>query len=231
VVLDARLKLFVALAGLFLTSLLIGDLIGGKLYETEVLGQTLTISVGMIPFPVVFLLTDLINEFYGARAARFVTLVGFAMALFTIGLLYLANLVPWAPFTHASDWDGMRQPAFENVFTNSQWMLFCSTVAYLVAQLIDISVFHVIKRKLGGRLLWLRATGSTVISQLIDTVVILSLAFSGKMPTAKLVELMITSYSVKLTVAILITPLLYAGHAAVERGLGLQPVPVDSAPR
>jgi hypothetical protein len=70
-----------------------------------------------------------------------------------------------------------------------------------------------------------------VISQLIDTVVILSLAFSGKMPTAKLVELMITSYSVKLTVAILITPLLYAGHAAVERGLGLQPVPVDSAPR
>ncbi|HLU67176.1 MAG TPA: queuosine precursor transporter [Kofleriaceae bacterium] len=227
--LDARLKLFVFLAGLFVTSLIVGDLIGGKLYQKEVAGLVLTISVGMIPFPVVFLLTDLINEFYGARAARYVTLVGFAMALFTIGVLQLAAVVPWAPFAREPGYEGMTPAAFENVFSNSQWMLFASTVAYLVAQLIDIAVFHAVKRRLGGRFLWLRATGSTVISQLIDTCVILFIAFGKTLPLSQIASLIGTSYVFKVTVAVALTPLIYAGHALVERGLGLEPArPADS---
>ncbi len=219
--LDARQKLFAVLVALFVTALLVGDLIGGKLYDIGVSigGLPLGISVGMIPFPIVFLLTDLINEFYGKKAARFVTLVGFAMAWFTILVLQLAVMVPWpaSPF-HAS---------FDTIFASSQKILFASTVAYLTAQLIDIAVFHFVKRKLGDRLLWLRATGSTVVSQLIDTVVINFLVWSSTKSTREVVGLIVTSYITKVAVAIAATPLIYAGHALVERGLGIAPVPPD----
>ncbi len=225
--LDARLKLFVFLAGLFITSLLVGDLIGGKLYQ---LGDTsFLISVGMIPFPIVFLLTDLINEFYGKKVARYLTLVGFAMAWFTIGILNVADVVPWAPFTRAADWQGMTPSSFDNVFMSSQRILLASTVAYLTAQLIDIAVFHFFKRKLGGRFLWLRATGSTVVSQGIDTVVIQFLAWTGVMPVENIVRIIVTSYLVKVVVAIGVTPILYAGHALVERGLGLEPARAEGS--
>lgn len=224
---DARLKLFLFLACLFVTSLLVGDLIGGKLYQTEVGGLALTISVGMIPFPVVFLLTDLINEFYGARSARFVTMVGFAMAWFTILLLVVAGAVPWAPFTQAADWPGVRQASFDNIFASSRKILICSTVAYLVGQLIDIFIFHALRRRLKGRFLWLRATGSTVVSQLIDTVIINFLVWSGSLPFSTILSLIGTSYLVKLATAIALTPLIYGGHALVERGLGLQPYVAD----
>jgi uncharacterized integral membrane protein (TIGR00697 family) len=224
---DARLKLFLFLACLFVTSLLVGDLIGGKLYQTELGGLALTISVGMIPFPIVFLLTDLINEFYGARVARYVTLVGFAMAWFTILVLVVAGTVPWAPFTQAADWAGVREASFDNIFASSRKILICSTVAYLAGQLIDIFIFHALRRRLKGRFLWLRATGSTVVSQLLDTVVINLLVWYGTMPLSSLISIMATSYLVKLVTAIALTPLIYGGHALVERGLGLQPYVAD----
>ncbi len=226
--LDGRLKLFVALAALFVTSLLVGDLIGGKLYQTSAAGVALTISVGMIPFPVVFLLTDLLNEFYGQRAARYVTLVGFGMAWFTIGVLWVAGLVPMAPFTTEADWAGVTGDAFQRVFSSSQWILMSSTVAYLIGQLLDIAVFHKLKEHTGGRMLWLRATGSTAISQLIDTVVINLLVWGSTLPFGDLVSVAATSYVVKLAAAIALTPLIYASHAVVERTLGIAPVGVDS---
>lgn len=228
--LDARGKLFVFLAGLFLTSLIVGDIIGGKLYQTEVGGLSLTISVGMIPFPIVFLLTDLINEFYGARAARFVTLVGFVMAWFTIAVFQIADLVPFAPFTAAADWTGIEAVSFERVFMSSTRILMASTAAYLFAQLIDIGLFHALRARTGGRLLWLRATGSTVVSQLIDTIVIQFLAWSGKLPVDTILSIIATSYVVKVAIAIGMTPILYAGHELVERGLGLRPVKVAGEP-
>lgn len=223
---DGRIKLFIFLAGLFLTSLLVGNLIGGKLYQAELGNVSVTISVGMIPFPIVFLLTDLINEFYGQKAARYLTFVGFLMCFFTIAILAIAGLVPFASFTEGDGWTGFNQESFDRIFSGSMWMLFASTVAYLIAQLIDIGVFHGIKRRLGGRMLWLRATGSTVLSQLIDSFVILNIAFWGQLSVDQMLSLMLTSYGVKLIVAIALTPLIYAGHAVVERGLGLEPVPV-----
>jgi uncharacterized integral membrane protein (TIGR00697 family) len=224
---DARTKLFLTLAGLFITALVVGDIIGGKLYQLHLGGFDLTISVGMIPFPVVFLLTDLINEFYGQRAAKIVTFVGFGMAWFTIAVLFAAVAVPWAPFTQSADWTGVNQPAFDTIFASSQRILLASTVAYLVAQLTDIGVFHFLRRRTSGRMLWLRATGSTIVSQLIDTVVIGFLAWAGTMPMKGIISIIVTSYLVKLVVAIALTPLIYAGHALVERGLGLETVRVD----
>jgi len=219
--LDARQKLFAVLVALFVTSLIVGDLIGGKLYDVglEIGGLPLGISVGMIPFPIVFLLTDLINEFYGKKAARFVTLLGFAMAWFTITVLQLAVMVPWP--------ESAFQASYDTIFASSQKILFASTIAYLTAQLIDIAIFHFIKRKLGERLLWLRATGSTVVSQLVDTVVIGFIVWSSTKTIPEILGIVLTSYIAKVVVAIGATPLIYAGHALVERGLGIVPVLPD----
>ena len=219
--LDPRQKLLMVLAGLFVTSLIVGDLIGGKLYDLgiELGGLPLGISVGMIPFPIVFLLTDLINEFYGARVARFVTLLGFAMAWFTIAVLQLDTMVPWPPSAF--------QASYDTIFAGSQKILFASTIAYLTAQLIDIAIFHAVKRKLGGRFLWLRATGSTVVSQLVDTFVIGFIVWSSQKSVPEVLGIVLTSYLAKVATAVAVTPLIYAGHALVERGLGLEPVQPD----
>src|SRR3954471_12791865 len=117
--LDTRLKLFLTLAGIFISALLVGDLIGGKLVEAHLFDQVLTLSVGIIPFPITFLLTDLLNEFYGKRAARTVTWVGFGMACFTFAVVSIALELPWASFTTAADYTGMSQPHFDNVFGGS----------------------------------------------------------------------------------------------------------------
>ncbi len=221
---DKRTGLLVLLAALFVTCLVVGDLIGSKLAEVPLLGHTFTISLGMIPFPVTFLLTDLLNEFYGKRVARFVTFVGFGMAMLTFAMITLANAVPIAEFTRDPQWTGVTDGQFRSVFAGSQRILAASMVAYLAAQLLDIAVFNALKRATHNRLLWLRATGSTLASQLIDTVVIQLLAWYGTMPLGKIFEVVGASYAFKIIVAICLTPLVYAGHTLVERSLGLTPV-------
>jgi uncharacterized integral membrane protein (TIGR00697 family) len=216
--LDARFKLFLFLVGGFVTTLIIGDLIGGKLYAKTVFGVEFVISVGMIPFPVTFLLTDLINEFYGKKMAQQVTKVGFWMAVLTITLLYTASVVPYAPFTSIS------KASYENVFLGSFRIFAASLTAYMVSQYTDIAVFTAIKKVTKNRLLWLRATGSTVVSQLIDTCVIQTLAWVGTPVQPKIPSIIVTSYVVKVIVALLLTPLIYAGHALVERRFGIEPV-------
>jgi uncharacterized integral membrane protein (TIGR00697 family) len=225
--LDTRLKLFLTLAGIFISALIIGDLIGGKLVEAEVFGTVLTLSVGIIPFPITFLLTDLLNEFYGKRAARTVTWVGFGMACFTFAIIIIALALPWAPFTNAADYQGMSQPHFDNVFGGSRRILLASLVAYLFSQFADIAVFHLLKKRTHNKYLWLRATGSTVVSQLIDTCIIQTLAWWGVVQNDKLFGLILSSYGVKLVVAIALTPLIYGGHALVERVLKVKPVLLD----
>jgi uncharacterized integral membrane protein (TIGR00697 family) len=227
--LDTRLKLFLTLTGIFISALLVGDLIGGKLIEVDLLGYALTLSVGIIPFPITFLLTDLLNEFYGKKAARTVTWIGFGMACFTFAILTVALALPWAPFTQAADYPGMSQPHFDNVFGGSRRILLASLVAYLLSQFADIAIFHLIKQRTSNRFLWLRATGSTVVSQLIDTVVIQTLAWWGVVPAEKLPGLIASSYAVKVVVAIALTPLIYAAHAMVERGLNVRRQVLDDA--
>lgn len=222
--LDARQKLFLVLAATFLTCLIVGDIIGGKLSQFTIAGTTFTWSVGMIPFPITFLLTDLLNEFYGKRVARTVTIVGFAMAVLTVLLLWFASLPAFAPFTFGADWGGMNQQGFQNVLMGSMRMFAASMCAYLIAQFSDIAMFNFLKRRSQNRYLWLRATGSTVVSQLIDTAVIQTVAFWGLMPGEVIAKQAVMSYALKLVVAICLTPLIYAGHALVERRIGIKPV-------
>ncbi|MCU0697841.1 MAG: queuosine precursor transporter [Myxococcaceae bacterium] len=223
--LDTRSKLLLALAGLFVTSLVVGDLIGVKLFAV---GGT-TLSAGFLPFPITFLLTDLLNEFYGKQVARTVTWVGFSMAVFTLVVLTIAVALPASPITEAADWSGVRQPDFEKVFGGSRRILIASMVAYLFAQFTDIWVFNRLKTVTQGRLLWLRATGSTVFSQLIDTAVIQTLAWQDALDLKTLGGLILSSYLGKVVIALGLTPLVYLGHGVVTRLLGLAPVRLDEA--
>src|SRR5258708_5278876 len=125
------MKLFMVLAAVFVTCLVVGDIIGGKLIQTELFCYPFTLTVGMIPFPVTFVITDLLNEFYGKRAARFVTWVGFGMAALSYVFIYVAALIPIAGMTRAPDWTGVTHESFNRVFMGSQRMIIASLSAYL----------------------------------------------------------------------------------------------------
>jgi hypothetical protein len=228
-VIDARQKLFVILATVFTTCLVVGDIVGGKLVQANLMGQAVTLTVGMIPFPVTFLLTDLLNEFYGKRAARFVTWLGFSMAVLAYLFIYVAAAVPIAEMTRSKTWDGVTDEAFNNVFLGSMRMIIASLTAYLVAQFADIGVFHLLRRVTRGRYLWLRATGSTVVSQAIDTLTISLVAWYGLMRPSDIFNIMLSSYSFKFLIAVGLTPAIYAGHALVQRWLKLEPLtPIET---
>jgi uncharacterized integral membrane protein (TIGR00697 family) len=213
--LTPQAKLFVCLSATFVSCLLLGDVIGGKIIATP-LGP---ISVGIIPFPVTFLLTDVVSDFYGRRGARFLTLLGFWMALFAFLLLQGTTLLHVDPSSYFS------QPEFAKVFGGSAQLFIASMVAYLIGQFLDIRVFQYWKALTQSRHLWLRATGSTVFSQVVDTVTInvifgkVTAGWTWGFIGAKIGR----EYSIKLVVAILITPLIYALHEIVVRWLKIEP--------
>jgi uncharacterized integral membrane protein (TIGR00697 family) len=146
------------------------------------------------------------------------------MALFAFAAIFVVLGIDWAPLTRAPDYRGTVESSFNNVFGGSQRILLASMAAYVVGQLIDIALFHLLKRRTHNRMLWLRATGSTVVSQLIDTVVFQSVAWAGVLPPGVITGIIFASYSVKLLVAVGLTPIIYGVHALVERWLGLRPV-------
>jgi uncharacterized integral membrane protein (TIGR00697 family) len=232
--LKAEHKLYVCLTAVFVSCLLLGDVIGGKTIPTfSLLGRDLgPISVGIIPFPVTFLLTDVVNDFYGRRGARFLTFVGFWMALLAWALLQLATRLP----VHESTY--FTQAEFAKIFGGSAQLFIASMIAYLVGQLLDIQVFQFWKALTQSRHLWLRATGSTLLSQIVDTVMINLIfwmwtaasdptSFLGqKSPGERYAWIFAKigrEYTIKLLVAILLTPVVYAIHGAIVKWLGIHP--------
>lgn len=226
---DARHWLFVSLVATFITCLVVGDLIGGKVTAIHLAGKEWPFSVGQIAFPVTFILTDILNEFYGRRVARRVTYLAFAMVALTFAFLYIAGSLAWWSRTEAADWDGVRRHDFEVVFTQATRIQIASMFAFLTANLVDISVFFLIKRLTGNRFLWLRATGSTAISQLIDTLLINWWVWGSKMTPDEYVAIVVTSWTIKLAAAIGVTPLIYGLHVLVERKFGIEPAKPETA--
>jgi uncharacterized integral membrane protein (TIGR00697 family) len=212
---DKKLKLYTVLAGTFLTALILAEITGGKLIQLRI-SETMafTMTMGVIPFPITFLITDLLNEYYGRRGIRFVTLLGMGCVLFALVILQVDMVIPAAPISPVKD------DAFNAVFGVSTRIIVGSLMAYLVGQLVDIAVFHAIRMKTGGKYLWLRATGSTIVSQLIDSFVVLFIAFGGTLAVGEIVNIATTNYVYKFLIALAITPLLYVGHAIVDRYLG-----------
>ena len=204
---------YLALAGFFVTNAILGELTGGKLFT---LGP-FTLSIGVIPWPVVFIATDLINEYFGREGVRRLTLMTIGLIVYAFVVLLLAMQVPAASFSPVTD------AQFRAVFGQSLWIIVGSVIAFAVSQLIDVAIFWLVRHKTGKRYLWMRATGSTVVSQLIDSVVIIGIAFwlPGKVQTSEFLTVAASNYSFKLLVALGTTPFLYAGHAVIDRFLGL----------
>jgi uncharacterized integral membrane protein (TIGR00697 family) len=227
--LDARMTLFVTLVAIFMTCLVVGDLIGGKVTSVTVFGREWPFSAGQLAFPVTFILTDILNEFYGRKVARRVTLLAFCMVGMTLAIIAIAGQLGWAAMTRDPSWTGVTPREFDIVFTQAMWIQISSMFAFLIGNLIDIAVFFLLKRITGNRMLWLRATGSTAISQLMDTVIINALVWGPKITPEEYVSFVIGSYVVKLSVAVLVTPLIYALHAVIEKTFGIEPAPADVA--
>ncbi|HPC82882.1 MAG TPA: queuosine precursor transporter [Thermoanaerobaculaceae bacterium] len=202
------------LGGFFVTNAIVAELIGGKLIQAG----PFIMSVGVIPWPAVFLATDLVNEYYGRPAVRWLTLLTVGLILYAFLIVFAAMLVPAASVSPVGD-----EP-FRTVFGQSLWILAGSVTAFAVSQFVDVVVFWLVRHRTGGRMLWLRATGSTAVSQLIDTFVILGIAFwlPGKLATPDFLRLAGTNYVYKLAIAVGITPLLYAMHHAIDRYLGAE---------
>ncbi len=203
---------FIILAGFFVTNAIVAELIGGKLVQFFGL---FTQSIGIILWPVVFLLTDLINEHYGKQGVRKLTYITVGLIAYTFILLTIGLKIPAVGFSPVSDKD------FTTVFGQSQWIIVGSVVAFLTSQLIDVYVFWLFRNKTGGKLIWLRATGSTVVSQLIDTFVVQYIAFvlPGKWAFDEFLKNAAWGYSFKLLVAICLIPLIYVGHYGIKKFL------------
>ena len=216
-----RDRLLLVLASFFLGNALLAEMIGGKLFQVPTPWHTFTLSVGVILWPVVFIVSDIINEYFGRAGVKRLTFLAAAVIAYAFIALFLADMIPTASFSPV---DGA---SFRNVFLQSQWIIVGSLAAFLTAQLVDVTVFWIIRRRTGARFLWLRATGSTLVSQLIDTVIVQYIGlhlptFFGQQgidfPT--FVNTATSSYIFKFVIAIGVTPLLYLVHWIIDRYLG-----------
>jgi queuosine precursor transporter len=207
-----RNLLYLVLAGFFVSNALLGEILGGKLIAVG----PFTMSMGVVVWPVVFLTTDVINEYFGKPGVRRLTLLTVGLILYAFVVIFAAMQIPAARISPVSD------QAFRMVFGQSLWIIVGSVTAFLISQLVDVVVFWLFRDRTGGRHLWLRATGSTAVSQLIDTFVILAIAFwlPGKISTRDFLGLSLLNYSYKLGIAVALTPLIYAAHRAIDNFLG-----------
>ncbi len=236
-------KVYLWLSSFSLACLLIADIVGVKLFRipfpgnfsfrmpfSDVVYDSVTHTCGMLTFPVTFLITDLLNDYYGKKAARRVVWIGFAMAMIVFGVVNIAQAMP--------AWDvsfNVTQAAFDSIFGSAKVMYVASLMAYLVGNFSDIAIFGLLKRVTRGRLIWLRATGSTVVSQVVDSFIVTYLAFglgrmlipgSGTpMPFGEIIKTAATGYTLKFVIAIAITPIIYLGHRILRGWFGMTPLP------
>ena len=204
---------YIILAGIFITNAIVAELIGSKLIQIG----PFVMSIGIIPWPIVFLTTDLINEFYGRVGVRKLSLITASLIAYAFVILFAAIKIPAAIGIST-----VTDEQFYAVFGQSLWIIVGSLVAFLLSQFIDVSIFWLLRDKTGGKMIWLRSTGSTVVSQLIDTFVVLGIAFwlPGKMTTANFLNAALTGYTFKLIIAVVLTPLIYVGHKLIDKYLG-----------
>ncbi len=229
--LEKRTQLFVYLSAIFVASLILGDLIGGKAFVIHMpfgpWKYDQPVSVGLFAFPVTFLLTDIVNEFYGRSGARFITFLGMWMAIFAFVIL---NLAQWP---HAEPHSYLADLEFNRVFGVGGSLFVASVIAYLCGQFLDIYVFQFWKALTESKHLWLRATGSTLASQLIDTFVINllfwwvipNIVHGSPRPLDWVSKKAVGEYVIKFFIAVLLTPIVYGLHGMVVRRFGIEPEP------
>jgi uncharacterized integral membrane protein (TIGR00697 family) len=205
-------RIYLFLGALFITSLVVSNLIFQKFFywypvDIEIFGTKLfEISVGVLPYPITFLITDLISEIYGKKKANQIVVAGIFASFFSMGIVFLADSLP------ATEWSPVDNSLFSTVFGNTAIAVFASMMAYLLAQFIDIQIYHFWKRLTHGRHLWLRNNFSTFLSQFVDTLTILILLCSFDIIAwDKFTGLLVAGFLFKILIALFDTPFLYLG--------------------
>ncbi len=203
---------FIILAGIFITNAVTAELIGGKLIQIG----PFVMSIGILPWPIVFLTTDLINDYFGKEGVKKLSYITAGLIAYSFIVLFLAISIP-----AAKGISPVNDEEFQAVFGQSMWIIVGSIIAFLFSQLIDLQIFSYFKKKTGDKKIWLRATGSTVVSQLFDSFIVLGIAFwlPGKIDTETFLSSALTGYTFKLGTAILLTPVIYLGHYGIRNYL------------
>ncbi len=211
-------RIYLILGALFIASLVVSNLIFQKFFYWDFFGiYTFEISVGILPYPITFLITDIISEVYGKKKANQVVTAGIFASFFSLLIIYVSAAVP------ATDWSPIDNALFNKVFGATAIAVLASMLAYLFAQYIDIQIFHFWKRLTKGKHLWLRNNFSTFFSQFIDTFTVLLLLCSfGKIDWSLFGGLLLSGFLFKVLVAACDTPLLYASVFALRKRFGLK---------
>lgn len=238
-------KLFLILGGFFVANALVAEFIGIKIFSLEktlgfdplditlfgVEGLGFSLTAGVLLWPVVFVMTDIINEYYGQKGVRFLSFLTVGLISYAFVMVFFAIwIAPDAWWTNLSGTLDSNPEnhlvnmnlAFRKVFGQGLWIIAGSLVAFLVGQMVDVLVFHRIKQATGDGKVWLRATGSTLISQFIDSFVVLIIAFyiGGDWDLVRVLAIGSMNYIYKFAMAILLTPVIYGAHYVIDEYLG-----------
>lgn len=234
---DKPTKLFVGFTAFFAANALIAEAIGMKLFSLEALlgvrpadftlfgqnGLSFTLTCGVILWPLEFVITDIINEYYGPKAVRRISITAVILISYAFLMYYVAIHLPaadiWLKSSREQGVENIQQ-SFNAVFGQNMRIIIGSLVAFLVSQVVDVTVFHRIKKITGDKRLWLRATGSTLVSQLVDSYIVLFIAFSGLFSWQLILAVGIMNYLYKFTMAIVLTPLIYLVEKRIEKYVG-----------
>jgi uncharacterized integral membrane protein (TIGR00697 family) len=204
--------IFVVLAGVFITSAIVAELISCKLADIGIY----PIIAGIVPWPFVFLLTDVMNEYYGKKALQRLSWITCCMIAFCFLIVFIAVKLP----THIGS--GVTHSEFAKIFGGSLPVMIGSITAFMVGQIVDVKAFWFMRKITGDRFMWLRSTGSTVISQLVDSYVVLFIGFylPGTFTLKQILFFGITGYFTKIVIAVCLTPLIYGVHYIIKAILG-----------
>ncbi|PDH48987.1 MAG: hypothetical protein CND86_01325 [Bacteroidetes bacterium MED-G21] len=209
-------KIYLYLAAIFIAALVVCNLIANKFITIDLGFKTFVISAGVLPYPITFLITDILSEIYGKKKTARIVWAGFGASLFVLGVLLLAQ-----QFT-AIEGSPVDDDTFNKVFGNSWRVIFASMTAYLCAQLIDVRIYHFWKEKTAGKHLWLRNNFSTVFSQLVDTTLVVCVLFLGIRSNSEIIQFILDGCLFKMLCAFIDTPLLYASTSLIRKKLGLK---------
>ena len=236
--LDKPTRLLIFLTSFFVANALIAECIGVKLFSLErfigrapqpftlfgASGLTYTLTCGVVLWPLEFVMTDIVNEYYGTRVVRrisytAVVLIGYAFLAFLTAINLPADDAFWRASNVERGVPDM-QNAFSAIFGQGMWIIVGSLVAFLVSQLLDAYIFQRLKRATRGRYIWLRATGSTLVSQLVDSFIVLGIAFGGTWGWQRVLAVGIVNYSYKALAALALTPVIYLVSNRIDKYVG-----------
>jgi uncharacterized integral membrane protein (TIGR00697 family) len=236
---DKKTNLFIVLGAFFVTNAIVAEFIGAKIFSLEntlgfrkfdinILGfehLSFELTCGVIIWPVVFIMTDIINEYYGKKGVKLLSYLASIMIAYAFIVVFMAigaNPAEWWLKSGGHKQIDNMQNAYHAVFGQGLWIILGSLVAFLVGQLIDVKVFHYLKSKSGNKMLWLRSTGSTLVSQLIDSFIVLFIAFyiGSNWSMNQVLAIGMMNYLYKLVISLAITPLLYLIHNLIDKYLG-----------